>query len=152
MPTFSGRHTTSVPVARPPAEAAAAFADLETQIRCHPELAEAQKLDAATLRVRLKEMNHGPVAFSGRYTLHFTREGDTVRWRSTEGNVEVRGEAHFRPAAGGSRMEFLEEVSMQLDLNRILAGVIRPVAESMMARGMQRFVERVVPAIEARGG
>jgi carbon monoxide dehydrogenase subunit G len=75
-----------------------------------------------------------------------------VRWQSRDGNIEVRGTARFLPAGAGSRVDFVEEVRMEMELNRILAGVIRPVAEAMMARGMKGFVERMCGALDSLPG
>lgn len=143
MSTFTGRHSTTVNLRLAPSAAARAFADLDRQIACHPELAGADKVDATTLRVRMKEMNHGPTKFAGRYTLVFTAEGDAVRWRTSDGNVDVRGEAVFTAAPGGCRLAYTESVALDLDVNVLLGKVLRPIVETMMARGMKNFVDRM---------
>ncbi len=149
MPVFTGRHTNTHVLARSPAEAAGLFADLGNWVTCHPDLAGADRVDAQTLAVRLKPMSHGPVSFSGHYTMHFTRVGDTVRWQTgKDGNMDVSGEARFEPSGSGSRLVFTESISMDMDLNRLVAVVIRPVAETMMTHGMQRFAERMVALID----
>ena len=144
MPTFTGRHTATLSLPLPPAQATAAFADLDRQIACHPELERAEKLDGTTLRVKMKEMKHGPVAFAGQYTLLFTIDGGTVRWRSgPDSNVDVQGEAVFTPSGTGSRLAYSESVSLGIELNAIAGKVLRPVVEAMMARGMRNFIERM---------
>ncbi len=151
MPVFTGRHTSTHVLARAPGEAAGLFADMGNWVACHPELAGSDRVDAQTLAVRLKPMSHGPVSFTGHYTLHFTRAGDTVRWQTgKDGNMEVSGEARFAPSGTGSRLDFTESITMDLNLNRLLGAMIRPVAESMMAHGMQRFVERMVSLVEGQ--
>ncbi len=92
----------------------------------------------------MKEMKHGPVAFAGQYTLLFTIDGGTVRWRSgPDSNVAVQGEAVFTPAGAGSRLAYSESVSLGIELNAIAGKVLRPVVEAMMARGMRNFIERM---------
>jgi hypothetical protein len=153
MPTFTGRHSASVALRLAPEAAAAAFADLGRQVACHPELASAERIDATTLRLRMKEMSHGPVAFAGNYVLSFVHTGATVRWQSgRDSNIGVRGEAVFSAApGGGSRLAFTEEVSLDLPVTRIVAGVVRPVAEHMIGRGMRGFLERMVAELERLG-
>ncbi|MBM4389682.1 MAG: SRPBCC family protein [Deltaproteobacteria bacterium] len=147
MASFTSSHaeTRALPVS--PAQAAERFAEPARQASCHPELAEATVLDAARVRMAMKEMSHGPVKFSGRYTLSFARDGNDVTWASSDGNLHVLGRAHFHPAPGGCTMDFREEVRLELELNRVLAGVIRPVAEAMMKKGMRGFVERMSASI-----
>lgn len=148
MANFVGRHAATVTVRASPAAAAAAFADLDRQIACHPELASAEKRDANTLAVRMKEMSHGPVRFAGAYTLHFTRDGNVVKWRTEAGNVDVQGSATFVSDPGGSRFAYTESVTLNLDVNAILGRVLRPMVEAMMARGMKGFVERMAAELD----
>lgn len=150
MPTFSGKNTERRALPVLPERAALAFAELERQLSCHPELASGQPVGTDLLRIRLKEMKHGPVQFSGHYTLKFTIEGTTVRWQSgADGNVNILGEARFIPAVGGCEMHIDESCSMDMDINRLVAGVVRPIAEAMMARGMRGFVNRMVESLSA---
>lgn len=149
MPSFTGRHTAQIPLRAPPARAAATFADLDRQIACHPELESAQKVGADTLRVKMKEMNHGPTAFAGRYTLIFSTDGTTVRWRTgPDSNVDVSGEAVFTAAGSGSRLAYTESVSLAMELNPLLARVLRPIVEVMIGRGMRNFLERMTTELE----
>lgn len=149
MPRFTGRHATSVDLPMAPPAAAAAFADLDRQIACHPELAAAEKRGPDTIHFRMKEMAHGPVKFAGAYTLRFTTEGTTVRWRTLDGNVDVHGEATFAATPGGCRMACAESVATELDVNPILAKVLRPIVEAMMGRGSKNFVERMEAELRA---
>jgi carbon monoxide dehydrogenase subunit G len=152
MPTFTGQHHATLSLRIPPAQAAAAFADLDRQIACHPELERADKIDATTLRVKMKEMNHGPTRFAGRYTLLFSVDGTTVRWRTgPDSNVDVSGEAVFTAVGTGSRLAYTERVSLAMDLNALLARVLRPIVEAMMGRGMRSFVERMTAELERVG-
>lgn len=151
MASFSGRHAAAVTVRAAPADAAAAFADLDRQMRCHPELAGAEKRDATALRLRMKEMSHGPVKFAGVYTLRFTVDGTTVRWRTEEGNVDVRGEAVFINVPGGSRMAVTEAVSLDIPVNPILAKVLQPLVGTMIERGLKNFVERMAAELDRLG-
>lgn len=148
MTTVRATHQESRPVALDPLTAAARFAEIDRQIACHPELAEAQRLDERRARMTLREMSHGPVKFAGQYTLAFTRDGTTVTWHTeADGNLTISGSARFVPAPGGCEVHFREEVSMELPVNRVVGAVVRPVAEAMMARGMRGFVERVVASL-----
>lgn len=150
MPTFSGKNTERRALPISAQRATQAFAELERQLSCHPELASGEPVGADTLRIRLKEMKHGPVQFSGHYSLKFTTDGTTVRWQSgADGNVNIRGEARFTPSAGGCEMFIEESCSMDMDINRLVAGVVRPIAETMMARGMKGFVNRMVESLSA---
>ncbi len=151
MPVFTGRHQTTTTTRLDPARALATFLDLDIQIACRPEIARAEKLDETTVKVEIQEMKHGPVSFAGRYTMVWTREGDTARWRTTEGNTTILGEATFSPApGGGSRIAYREEVSTDIPLGRLVARVARPVAELMMVKGMRGFLQRMVAAMDER--
>lgn len=149
MPAITGRLDTTVSLRCTPAEGAAAFSDLDRQVACRPEIAAADRLDARTLAVRMKEMKHGPTAFSGRYTLIFERDGDTVRWRTgPDSNMSIQGEARFSAAPGGSQLHFTESSTVELSLGRVAFAVARPIAETMMARGMRGFLDRMTGAIQ----
>lgn len=145
MATFSGQHTESRSLSLSPEAAAAAWADLDRQARCHPELASAEVLGTGRVRMRLKEMKHGPSAFQGDYTLQFTVEGGVVRWRTLPGGRPVvEGEARFLPSPGGCTLHFRESASVEMDLGALAARVLRPMVGAMMSRGMHGFVERMV--------
>jgi len=126
--------------------------DPARQIACHAEFERASAPDASTVEVWLREMSHGPVRFRGRYTYRLRREADVVRWSTDPGgNPVVEGTARFLPAPGGARMEIDEEVRTEIEVNRLLGGVLRPVAEGMMTRGMKGFAERMAADLERLG-
>jgi hypothetical protein len=144
MATFTGRHSSTHMIRGTAAAATAAFADLDRQIACHPELASADKLDATSVQMRMREMKHGPVGFAGLYTLRFTTVGNTVRWVTERGNVNVRGEVSFSDTPSGVRMSIQEDVTVDIELPALVARALRPVVETMIGRGSGSFVERIV--------
>lgn len=145
MATFTGTHTATHSIPLPPADALARWSNLDRQVQCRPEVATTERPGPGQLRLKLKEMKHGPTAFAGDYTLQFTTEGDVLRWRSLPGgNPKVEGEARFVAAAGGCTVQFRESVSVEMDVGALAAKMLRPIVETMMERGMRGFVERML--------
>ena len=154
MITFTGSATTTASLRRSAAEAAAGWVELDRQARCRSEAASAEPAGPLRLQVRLKEMNHGSVKFSGRYTLVFTVDAGVadsarVSWRSEAGSdVAVEGEARFRPAAGGCTVTCTERVTVPMELNALIGRALRPIVEAMIERGSRGFVERMVASLD----
>lgn len=148
MATFTSTHDAVHTLRLPPQEALAAWQDPERQVRCRPELASSEVPGPGRLRMRLKEMKHGPTSFSGDYTLCFTTEGETLRWKSEPGGrPQVEGEARFVAAIGGCTLYYRESVTVEMPLGAVAAGLLRPIVEVMMERGMKGFVERMVASL-----
>ena len=148
MATFSSTHQTTLSVPLPPAEARAAWADPQRQARCRPELASHEVPGPGLLRLRMKEMKHGPTAFTADYTLRFSEEGDRLLWRSLPGgSPQVEGSARFQAAPGGSTVTYEERVSVTMELGVVAAKLLRPIVEAMMERGMKGFVERMAASL-----
>ena len=144
MATFTGAHRATLPWSRSPADAVAAWADPARQVACRPEVVRSAQPGPGQLRLVLKEMKHGPTAFSGDYTLQFTASEGLVTWTTLPGgNPQVRGSARFVAAPGGCTVQVEESVSVEMPVSGIAATLLRPIVETMMARGMASFAERM---------
>lgn len=150
MATFRSSHEATHALRVPPEAALARWADPDAQVRCHPEVARSERPAPGQLRLVLKEMKHGPSAFSGDYTLRFTIDGLTLRWSTLPGgSPQVEGEARFSPTPGGCTVRFRESATVQMELGALTARVLEPLVDAMMARGMRGFVDRMVAEIGA---
>lgn len=144
MATFESTHRAVLSVRLAPAEARAAWSDPQRQARCRPELASWEVPGPGLLRLRMKEMKHGPTAFAADYTLRFAVEGDRLVWRSLPGgSPQVEGSARFVAAPGGAAVHYEERVSVTMELGVVAAKLLRPIVEAMMERGMRGFAERM---------
>ncbi len=151
MATFAAQHQSehALPVA--PAAALAHWSDPDAQLRARPEVVASERPAPGQLRLRLKEMKHGPTAFAGDYTLQFATEGTLLRWTTvSSGPLQVEGEARFAQTASGCSVVVRETARVTLPVPGLLAVALRPLVETMMARGSKGFAERMAADIAAR--
>lgn len=146
MSRFNGSIDERFETPLPPERVRALLADTALWVELQQDVETAREVGPSTLDVTLKAHQHGPVQFQGRFVATWSTEGDTVRWRSAAGsgaNFEIDGKATVTPHGSGSQVHWVESVSAEIPVNRIVRKMVAPIADRMMARGLRGYVERV---------
>lgn len=146
MASFRGSIDEHFTTPTAPARVREMLLDTERWKRLQDELQTATELAPGKLEIVLKEHQHGPTRFQGRYTARWTAEGDTVIWRSVPsptGNFEVSGSATVTQRGAGSAVLWRESVTADIPVNRLVAKVVAPIADRMMARGLRGYLDRL---------
>jgi hypothetical protein len=146
MSRFNGSIDERFTVPLPPERVRELLASTALWVELQEDVQTAKELEPGTLDVQLKPHEHGPVRFQGRFVADWRSSGDTVTWRSRpakDANFELNGRATVTAAGGGSAVHWVESVSAEIPVNRIVRKMVAPIADRMMARGLRGYVERV---------
>lgn len=144
MPWFKG-HLSRTFTTRASVEQVCAFlSDPQTWSTHQEEIASTEAAGENALQVTLREHTHGPARFQGAYRCTWARTADGARWDSDEGaNFTVHGQVRVRSVAAGTEVHWEESASGDVPVPRLMVRVVRPIAERLMARGMDRFVQQM---------
>lgn len=152
MPKFTGKHTETFEVDASVEDAVAHFGDLETIAANYGNLQSHEILGGGRMRLVLNPRSERGVTFSGRYTGKWTVEGDRVSWASEPGdNMESHGSAQFTDVGGRTRVRFEQNMTCDMQVNRLLAKIARPIVERHIATGVSEYLERMRAALAAKG-
>ena len=153
MPTFASSDKRVVTIHAAPEKVAAALTDPE-QIRksMGDALDSSEKVDAQTVHWVRKPVEEKGVKFRADYVVHYEFDGrDTVTWKTVgTGNMRSNGEAHLSPTADGTRVEYSESIECDMEVNRILGAVLRPIVERKIKSGVGDYLDRVKAGLEHR--
>ena len=101
----------------------------------------------------LNEKNHGVTKFQGKYTCRYTfPDEETLIWETLgqDGNINASGKATFKATADGqTEIDYHGLLSLDMDLNKMMAGMLKPVVGQMIAYEMKEYVKRMIAAAEA---
>lgn len=154
MTRFEGHYDQTHTVSAPPEVVLAQFLDLDQIIEHFGDLDSADRVDENTLTFHLKEQNHGVFTFKGLYTCRYLADGDVgVKWASEgEGNVETKGHLTVAPgdAAGTTRLHYVADMALEIDVNKMLAPMLKPVVEAIIPHQMGDYVKRMIKGAESR--
>lgn len=144
-PRFAGHLDTTFTTKAAPEAVRAALADPGTWKRLQTEIVHTEDVDEHTLDVTLKEHTHGPAKFQARYRCRWQSTPEGSRWDSEPGaNFSIHGRTTVSAApGGGSRVRWVEDIEADIPVPRLMVRVIKPVADRLMARGLQEFIDVV---------
>ena len=144
MPRFQGQLTRTF-VTRASVDQVCTFlSDPDTWLQHQGEIESSVPVTDRTLDVTLREHTHGPAKFQARYRCTWARTADGARWDSEDGaNFSVHGQVRARAVAGGTEVTWTEACDADVPVPRLMVRVVRPVAERLMARGLDRFVTTI---------
>ena len=126
------------------------FLDLAQVVEHYGDLESSERLDESTLRFTLMEQNHTVFVFQGRYDCRYLPDGDNaVVWESVgdDGNVWTKGRAEVAPHDGGTRLHYTAEMTIEIEANKMLAPLLKPVVEASIPHQMKAYVKRMLGAI-----
>lgn len=136
------------------AEAAAAhFGDPLCVARNYGDLDHHELIDPKTIKLVLKEHHYGVTRFRGEYTCRYDHDATSATWKTlkTE-NLDSSGTARFRDHGDGTcTMDYDARLVLEINVPRLMKAVIGGVVETLAARGMSDFVERMIAALNSRG-
>jgi hypothetical protein len=115
------------------------------------ELESSVKVDDRTVRWIRKPVEEKGVRFHADYTVRYEYDGHgKISW-STLGHSNMRSQGEARLAAGTdgtTRVEYTESIECDMEVNRILAAVLRPIVERKIKNGVGEFLEKVKAGCE----
>lgn len=152
MATFQGDFRETFTTSATPLHARNTFGDLDTIIENYGALESGTKKDNETVTFLLTEQNHGVTKFQGNYTCRYTFPNDeTLVWETlgTDGNIQASGTATFKAnAAGTTEIDYHGKLALDMNLNKMMAGMLKPVVGQMIAHEMKEYVKRMITAAE----
>ncbi len=156
MPTFSSSDKRTVTIRASQDQVAEALTVPERiEQALADELESSAKVDDHTVRWIRKPVEEKGVRFRADYVVHYEYDGHgTVTWHTVgHGNMRSNGEAKLQPAPdGGTRVEYSESIECDMDVNRILAAVLRPIVERKIKSGVGDFLAKVKAGLERQAG
>ncbi len=102
------------------------------------------------LALWLREQNYGVTRYRGHYVCRWeVVDPHTVRWRTEPGhNLDSSGTAKFSALPDGrTRMDYDITLVLDIDVGRLLAGVIGGIVSQAVAREARAYVERLVASV-----
>ncbi len=145
MPRFSGTLSRTFITPASPERVLALLSDRQTWVRLQEEIEHATEVGDDSLDLVLREHVHGPARFQARYRCRWARAANSASWDSVNSdNFGVHGTVRVRSVPGGTEVVWNESVDAEVPVPRMLVRVVQPIAETLMARGLNRFVDIVM--------
>lgn len=149
MPRFSGEYTETFTLNHPIERCKAHFADLET-IAKHYGALDSHTIADGEITFVLEPKSEKGVTFNGKYraVYEFTSD-DVLEWRTVETkNMWSTGRARFTALGDDrTRVEFRQHVETDMEVNRLLAKVIKPIVTREINAGTRGYLDRMRAAL-----
>ena len=156
MPTFSSSDKQVITIRAPQDQVIRAMTEPDRiKEALAEELESSAKVDDHTVRWIRKPVEEKGVRFRGDYTVHYEYDGrGKITWHTIgQSNMRSNGEALVATAAdGGTRVEYSEAIECDMEVNRILAAVLRPIVERKIKRGVADYLANVKASLERAAG
>ncbi len=151
MPKFEGTEQRTFTVKADLAKVAEVMSDPMVFSRFVLDLETIEPTEDGAYHWRLKEISEKGIHFKGDYKVTYTRDGDkSVSWETIgEGNMSSTGRALFKAVAAGTEVNYTETITTEMDVNRLLAKVIKPIVNRQIARGVGDYLDRVKAHLES---
>ena len=152
MPTFASSDTQTIQIQASKQRVAETLSSPD-QIRelMGEKLEHAEKVDDHTLRLVRKPIEEKGVKFRGEQTIRYEYNGNgTVTWRTiSDGNMRSRGQAKLTEISEGvTSVEYSESIECDMEVNRLLAAILRPIVEHKIKSGVADHLKRLKAALE----
>ena len=151
MPQFKGSLDRVFTVNADIATVASTMSDPEVFSRFIEDLETIEPIEEGTWRWQLRELSEKGVRFKADYTVKYTRYGDRhLEWATiSRGNMTSSGSASFTELGRNTRVAYSETIVCDMDVNRLLAKIIKPIVDRQIARGVDGYLERVKAHLES---
>jgi carbon monoxide dehydrogenase subunit G len=136
----------------PAAVVRAHFGDVARIAENLESVERAEPLGNGTLAVTMAPLSKHGVTFHGRYRCRYVFTGeDELQWTPEgDGNVWMSGRARFTAEAPRrTRVDFLQNVAIEMDINFLLAALARPIVTAELEKQIRRYLERTRRALGA---
>ena len=152
MPTFASSDRRVVTIRAPKDRVVEALSRPErVQQSLAADLEASQVVDASTLHLQRKPVEEKGVKFRADYTVRYAYDGSgKITWSTVgTGNMRSNGEALIAANDDGStRVDYRESIECDMEVNRILAAVLRPIVERKIKSGVGDYLARVKAGLE----
>jgi len=152
MPTFSSSDKRVITIRAPQDQVIQALTEPDRiKEALADELESSAKVDEHTVRWIRKPVEEKGVRFRGDYVVQYAYDGrGKVSWHTIgQGNMRSNGEALLAAAPdGGTRVEYSESIECDMEVNRILAAVLRPIVERKIKSGVGDYLAHVKARLE----
>lgn len=153
MAWFEGEHRTTETIQAPADKVLAWFGNPEIFKAAIGDLQTLDKVDDNTWRFVLTERSEKGIRFQPDYTVTYTTDGDTVRWKTREGcNMLTTGEARVTAAGDGARVEYFESIRTEIPVPKLLASFARGLVSKEVSKGISSYVRASKRKLEASQG
>lgn len=146
MPRFSGEYQETFTVDVPLESAKKHFGDPEVIAKHHGEPKRWEQTEPGTIHYVMVPKSEKGVTFNGEYTCKYEFTDDNAfAWRTVgAGNMWSNGSAKFT-AVGDSktRITWSQSMECEMQVNRILAKMIKGIVSSQIAKGSKEFLGRM---------
>ncbi len=146
MARFEGKHSERVIVDAPLPAVRDHFASLEATLAATGDI-ERSAIDGDTIHYVLKAQDLGVVKFQSDFRCRYTLEGDELRWATVEGNTHQQGRARFSASEAGTAIDFEEQIAVDMDVPKMMAGMLKPVVAQVLAHEVKGFLGRMVKSV-----
>lgn len=152
MPTFGSSDKQTIQIQAPKQRVAETLSSPDSiKELLADKLEHAEKLDDRTLRLVRKPVEEKGVRFRGEQTIRYEYNGNgTVTWRTiSEGNMRSRGEARLTELGDNlTAVEYSESIECDMEVNRLLAAILRPIVEHKIKTGVTDHLKRLKLLLE----
>ncbi len=146
MPKFTGEYRETVTVNAPIDKVRQHFGDLPTIAANYGDLQGHEIHDEAEITFTLIPKSEKGVTFNGEYRARYEFKGENrLTWRTVDTkNMWSTGSATFSEAGGErTRVEFVQKIETEMQVNRLLAKVIKPVVSREITKGAKEYLARM---------
>jgi len=151
MPRFTGKYTRTFSTRATPDQVKDLLSDPNTWRRHQDEIKQSTVVNDHTLDIVLKEHTHGPAKFQGQYRCRWTRTDSGTRWDSDpDANFAVNGQVSVQASGSGASVTWTESVEADVSVPRLMVRVVRPIAETLMGKGLDRFCQKMQTILDAQ--
>jgi hypothetical protein len=151
MARFRGEYQESFLLIVPAERAKAHFGSLDQIVRHQSDIERVVRIDDQTLHFYLRPRSAQGVTFKGEYRCRYAfTTPDLLEWRTIgEGNMWLEGSARFHALdVARTRIDFIERIETEIEVNRVLAALIKPIVQMEMRQGVRRYLERARRSLE----
>lgn len=149
MTTFSGTVTETFTTPHPPEVVASHFADPAAMVAATDGVESHEIVDAHTVRLTLKGQSAGKISFQPAYTVRLTRDGLTVRWETTEGNLDNAGSVTVSAKGDGSEVAFTETIAFDLPVPKLMRRMVQPMVNKALEPGIRGYLSAMKASLGA---
>jgi uncharacterized membrane protein len=114
------------------------------------EMERAEEIETNVWQWTLREKAEKGIRFTGTYRVKYTREGDTLRWSTLEGNMRSSGTTTFRDLSGKTEVTYHESLATDLPIPGLMAKVFKPIVGREIASGIGKFLDRGKALVEGK--
>jgi len=146
MPRFKGSYEETFTVDGPVDQVKSHFGDLDTIARNYGPLSSFSKVDEHTLHLVLTPQSDKGVTFHGEQKCRYEfLQPDVLTWKTVETkNLWSEGTAEFRAMTPErTTVVYKQRMECEMQVNTILARVIRPIVSHRIASGVRDYVKRM---------